>query len=386
MEPNSAFQKNVDGISKAHCLADGVSLFRQEVSEEIAREVILLKRVSEPPFDHMVGHVLALLAITVGVVMIFMDPGRLWDLLFVGLLLYSYNFLILLIPTTTPEKKGLSDRIDIDRRWREIRELTRHLISKRKRLAVEMGLTVFLGGMVPLALGFAVIFGIGLFFTLYFDFILPTIDHHIVNAVVTQILLIMLFYVLMFVLEPHAQGFTRIAGSLRSRFEKAQASGRMALTLMVMLIAAWVAVSTIVFVGAILLPGGTLLDIYDIEEGGSIDLQILLMVLIIQLIIMRHLQGISSRWMARNLLKDRIQKLKDRVLKQLDECMTMRDGLDDESNGRRLEPIKTEYCAIVIYDIVEQNFFGLASIFLVAPRLRYALDDTVLACLNRSMN
>lgn len=375
----------MDGIDKPHCLADEVSAFRQEVSEEIAREETLLKRVNEPPFNHKVGHALVLLAITVGVVMIFMDPERLWDWLFVGLLLYSYNFLILLIPTTTREKKGLSDRIDIDRRWKELKELTRHLISKRKRLAVEIGLTVFLGGMVPLASGFAVIFGIGLIFTMFFGFILPTIDQHIASAVVTQILLIMLFYVLMLVLEPHAQGFTRIAGSLRSRLGKAQASGLVALTLIVMLIAAWVAVSTIVFIGAILLPGGTLLNIYDAEEEGGIDLQILLIVLIIQLIIMRHLQGISSRWMARNLLKDRIEKLKNRVLKQLGEYMTMRDGLDDESNGSRLESIKTEYRAIVIYDVVEQNFFGLASIFLVAPRLRYALDDTVLACLNRSM-
>ena len=48
-----------------------------------------------------------------------------------------------------------------------------------------------------------------------------------------------------------------------------------------------------------------------------------------------------------------------------------------------LGAIKTKYCGLAIYDITEQNFFGYGSIFLVAPRLRYALDDAVLACANR---
>ena len=83
--------------------------------------------------------------------------------LIIAILLYSYNFLILLIPTTTqrirPEDKDLSPMIDKKRSWLAVR-----LLLKKRKLAIEIGLTVLLGGIVPLSLSFSIIFGLAMFF------------------------------------------------------------------------------------------------------------------------------------------------------------------------------------------------------------------------------
>ena len=92
----------------------------------------------------------------------------------------------------------------------QFKEIARHLIINRKGLALEMGLTVFLGGMVPLALSFTVIFGVGLAFAMDYGILSNAIDLAVTNAIIIQIVLILLFYVLLMFFAPHTQGMTKI--------------------------------------------------------------------------------------------------------------------------------------------------------------------------------
>jgi hypothetical protein len=143
-------------------------------------------------------------------------------------------------------------------------------------------------------------------------------------------------------------------------------------------------VCAILFFGAILLPGSTLIQLISEDDMPLIiDIPDLFTVLVVQLVIMRHFQGITSRWMASSLLRARIDEMKSEVLLPLNMYINGDEGGNGNEHTVDLEGIKAKYCGLVIYDITEQNFFGYGSIFLIAPRLRYALDDTVLACANQ---
>ena len=90
-------------------------------------------------------------------------------------------------------------------------------------------------------------------------------------------------------------------------------------------------VCTILFFGAILLPGNTLFEILSADELPiAIDIPDLLAVLVIQLVIMRHFQGMSSRWMALSILKARIEEMRKAVLEPLVRCI---DGGAEGSTG-----------------------------------------------------
>ncbi len=354
------------------------------MEEEIKREEGLIQRVEQRSKGQALGTVLACAFIIFGAALIYLNPSILLLWLIVGILLYSYNFVILLIPTTTVEKTKIKDRIDIEKLYVQFKDVASHLIFRRRRLAIEVGLTIFFGGMVPLALSFSIIFAIGLVYAIDFGFLSNTIGTQLAGNISTQIVLILLFYVLMLVLEPHAQGITRIARTIRTRLKEAHSRNKLEFALLSTVVAGLLIVCAVLFFGAILLPGSTLIELLSTEDLPLVvGLPDLIAVLVAQLVIMRHFQGISSRWMAMGLLKARIGELKSEVLEPLNRCIND-DGKNPEDEFiANLGELKAKYCSLAIYDVAEQNFFGYGSIFLVAPRLRYALDDSVLACASR---
>jgi hypothetical protein len=373
------------GEEGGYCSADELTAFRKEVEDEIKREEGLILKVKSRSKGQGLGTILACAFIVIAAVLIYLKPSVLLLWLVIGILLYSYNFVILLIPTTTVEKTKIKDRIDVEKLYGQFKEIAIHLIFKKRRLALEVGLTVFFGGMVPLALSFSVIFAIGLIYAINFGFLTNIIGMKLAGDIATQIVLILLFYALMLVVEPHAQGITRIAKAIRMKIKEARTKSRLEFTVFSILVAGLLLVCAILFFGAILLPGNTLFELLSADElPFAIDLPDLIIVLVSQLVIMRHFQGISSRWMALGILKARIEEMKRQVLGPLNRCINGDEKNPEGEYIADLGAIKTEYCGLAIYDITEQNFFGYGSIFLVAPRLRYALDDAVLACASRN--
>ena len=368
----------------SYCSADELTLFRSEVEEEIKREEKLVLKVEKRSEGQILSTAVACVFILIGSALIYLKPNVLLLWLVVGILLYSYNFIILLIPTTTVEKTKIKDRIDVGRLYIQFKEIASHLIFRRRRLAIEVGLTIFLGGMVPLALSFSIIFAIGLVYAINFGFLTNTIDMQLAGDIVTQIVLILLFYVLMLVLEPHAQGITRIARTIRARLKEAHSNNKLKFACLSILVGGLIVVCVVLFFGAILLPGNTLVELLSSDEVPFVvDIPDLFAVLFVQLMIMRHFQGMSSRWMAMSVLETRIEEMRNEVLAPLNRCINDDCKERNEEYIPDLGAIKAKYCGLAIYDIAEQNFFGYGSIFLVAPRFRYALDDAVLACASR---
>ena len=353
---------------------EGVAAFRDEVHAEISCEEEMLKKLQEPRTHDKYGHLLSFLLTSIIIVLIFMQNSIFIVWLIIAILLYSYNFLLMLIPTTTerirPDDKDIAPVINKEKRWLALR-----LLLTKKKLAIEIGLTILLGGLVPLSLSFSIIFGLALFFAVYFGFLAHIIAGQAVLLIVVQIAFIILFYLLMVFLEPQAQGITKLALSFKAKFDEAKIKGKKAYYLLVLSMISLITVAGVLVIGAMLLPGFILPSFFeDATLFPSVDISIIILVFVSQLVIMRHFQGIMSRWMAINLLKSRIKDLNKDVLGWL---AVLETAPNEEGIKASLKYLKKKYYSIVIYDIIQQDIFGYSPVDLVGPRLRSVLDEGV---------
>jgi len=353
--------------------------FRSEVKAEIASEDRLLHKVNQPHRGYTAGYIVAVVLLAIIVLIIFAQPDGILLWLIVAFILYSFNYIILFLPTT---RKGKNP--EACRRSYQVRDVltpVRLLLKQKRKLAIEIGLTMFLGGMVPLAVSFFIIFGIGLFFALYFGYITGAIDAKIAQSIVIQILLIIFFFIMMLILEPQSQGFSRIASSFRGRIRAARKRSRAAFVAVIALAGIIIAVVAILFIGAMLLTGGTLGQLISVE-GGIKDFLLLVLIIGIQIMVMRHFQAVSSRRMARALLVERLDTMKKDVLQPLEVLIArVKDRALDEKEKNILDELKRLFFSIATYDVVELNFYGYSPIYVVGPKVKYILDPRIITYL-----
>ena len=356
-------------------LGEDLSSFRQEVANEISSREGKLHKIQEHRTGGVLGHLVALGLISIIIFLIFQQYSVFILWLIIAILLYSYNFVILLVPTTTgiirPDDKDVAPIIIKERKWFAVR-----LLLKNRKLAIEIGLTVLLGGIVPLALSFSIIFGIAMFFVLYFGFFSHIIADQTTIFIVIQIALVLLFYIMMLIIEPQAQGFTRIARSFRQKLNAARSKGRTAYLVVILAMIVVISVVVVLVVGAMMLPGFLLPALFDdLKLFSIIDLPMIFLVFVSQLLIMRHFQVILSRRMAVKLLKERLDELNREVLAKLDDLDSVKEGDRKEA---RLEDLKRRFYSIAIYDLIGSDIFGHFPVYLVGLRLRYVLDEDVI--------
>lgn len=350
--------------------------FLNEVRTEIASEERMLQKVSRRRRGYGLGIAICVALLGGMVLVLLTQPDGILLWLIVAFVLYSFNYIILFLPTTRKlhDPEACHRSYDVG----EVLRNVRLLLKENRKLAIEVGLTMFLGGMVPLAASLFIIFGIGLFFALYFGFLTGTLDPHVAQTIVVQVLFIIFFFVMMLVLEPQSQGFSRIAIGFKDRIVEARERSRLAFVAIIGLAAIVVAIVAVLFIGAVLLTGTTLAELVSLEHSAA-DLLLFVLILAIQVVVMRHFQAVSSRRMARKLLEERLESLREDVLRPLEELvLRVNSGGQLEGDGERLEDLKRVYFSIATYGIVELNFFGHSPVYVVGPKVKYIMDPRVM--------
>lgn len=361
-------------------VSDDVLGFRDEVVKQREEETSLLGKLSEPVPQAKQGDAVVIFIIIISVALMLLIPITILIWLVVGILLYSYNFIILLLPTTVekfrPEETQALRKTGVKDTWPAIR-----LLLKKKFLAIEIGITLYLGGMVPLTVSFTIILGLGILMTIYYAFVAGGLELSFAFLVVVQLVFILGFYFFVALLAPQEQGVTRLAKTYKRRIEDArEGEGRSALKVY-LIVAAVILVGIVLVFGAILLPGITLVAILvQVDDWGWGSIVILIFVAWAQLVVMRHFQSASSRKIVMIILADRIRRMKEEVLDPLE---TWTDGgfcLDRAGFPQAFKTLRKNFYSIAVYDIIRLDLFGLSPVYLVGPRLRYVLNDKVLEC------
>lgn len=354
---------------------DSVIAFSEEARAELARQQDLLAMVKEERRRQWRGTIIPLLLLVLTGILIFQYPKALWSWFIASLVLYSWNFIFLLLPTT---RKGVKNNGDIVRqkRTREQRKLAYRRLLGKPKLTLEIIITLFLGRMVPLTIGFTLILGTGLFVLVGFLLTDYTAVAGLARLIIVQVVLIFVFYTLVNFLEPQSQGVSAIARSWAKRMGAAKLRGRTASFMVKSAAVAVLVTVAIIFIGALVLPGFTFLTLLtSLSEYGLWDLLLFVGIFIEQFWIMRSFQSVMSLRMANQMLNARIDKLEG-LVERANGIVDMTQ--EDLARCDALQAVTREFYSLMLYDIYRMDLFGRSPVYLVGPRKKYVFDEKVL--------
>lgn len=354
-------------------------ILRSQIQHEIDHG-LKLHRVLETPrkWDNISMVVSGLLLVLSIIIMfIWSSIPPLW--IIDTFILYSFNFFIFFIPISRhPGEKKVEKKSKQSKK--DIKGPLRYLLKKKRKFAIEVGATMFLVGMVPLAFSFFLLFGTGMAFTIYYGLLQDVYPMELTIGLIIQILIIMAYFVLVTIVSPQSQGFTKIARSFKYRILTAHSKGKPYYIWALAISSVIVVAISLIGIGAILLPGRTLDSIMAFfRSNGSIPIIVSLVILVSQFFIMRSSQSRRSRKMALALIEQEVKELRSECLAPLDALIEDARTRDlDHIDGAAYEALLYAYYPLAIYDVVETNIFGFSPVYLVVPKIDMLLDEEVL--------
>ncbi len=354
---------------------DSVLAFSEEARAELARQQDLLEMVKEERRHQWRGTIVPLLLMALTGVLIFHYPKALWSWFIASLVLYSWNFLFLLLPTTRKNVQNDGNVVKQKKTREQRKQAYRRLLGKPK-LTLEIIITLFLGRMVPLTIGFTLILGTGLFVLVSFLLTDYTAVAGLARLIIVQVVLIFVFYTLVNFLEPQSQGVSEIARSWARRMGAAKLRGRTASFIVKSAAVAVLVTVAVIFIGALVLPGYTFLTLVtSLNEYGIWDLLLFIVIFLEQFWTMRSFQSVMSLRMANQILNTRIDKLEG-LLERAERI----SGTTSEDLARcdALQSVTREFYSLMLYDIYRMDLFGRSPVYLVGPRKKYVFDEKVL--------
>jgi hypothetical protein len=353
--------------------------FRLQALKEIERERGIGEVAKAPQKGGLAGWFMALIFLAVALYLLLVNPVVFLLWLIVAFILRSFYWFSWFMPT-------IKDRAD--QREKEPLKLSRerlkgpvkYILKHKKMLGVEIGVTMLVTGMAPLAISNFILFGIGIALGIYYGLVMNLYDYGQTLSILFQMSIIMVTFVIMIFLRPHERGLVKTVRRIKGGYISAIGRGRFAAYLVLAMGGIVVALIGIIFVVSMFAPGGTWQAIWDkLQENGFRNLFLLVFVLITELVLLRHFQGISSKRMVVQYLRNRMHTIEETVVAPLDKAIsqakasgatTLADGVLDE--------VKTNYYSIVIYDVYEHNLFGFSRVFVVGPRVTLLLNEEAL--------
>jgi len=353
---------------------DSVLAFSEEARAELARQQDLRDLVKDERKKQWRGTIVPLLLLVMTGVLIFQYPKALWSWFIASLVLYSWNFIFLLLPTT---RKGVnSGNVVKQKKSKEQRRLAYRRLLGKPKLTIEIVITLFLGRMVPLTIGFTLILGLGLVVLVGFVLTDYTAVAGLANLIIIQVVLIFIFYTLVNFLEPQTQGVSEIARSWKKRMGAAKLKGRTASFIVKAAAVAVLATVAVIFIGALVIPGFTFLTLLtSLKDYGMWDVLLFFGIFAEQFWIMRSFQSVMSTRMAHNMLNTRIDKLEG-LVERANRISSMTE--EDLARCDALQAVTREFYSLMLYDVYRIDLFGRSPVYLVGPRKKYVFDEKVL--------
>ncbi|MEM0448848.1 MAG: hypothetical protein QW520_03385 [Methanomassiliicoccales archaeon] len=352
---------------------EGTESFEDLVKGEVERDQARLHKLKASQPIAKAGWGLVALFWFIGVLIIMLTEEGLLLWLVCAFLLYSFNFLILFLPTSRRK-----ERMEIPKLRGEVKRPVSYLLKCKKRLAVEVAAVLLLGGLYPLAHAFFLLFGTGLAFALYYVIIAGAYAMESAAVVIFQIVIILGYFGLILWLRPLERGVLRRAKDLKATMAKMRSSGRLASFLFLSSLSLMAAVVGLLAIGAILFTGISLKLVYQglTARQGEALFGIIVM-LSIQLLIMRQFQTVASHSTAQKFLEQRQSIVRQKVLMPL-ERMNPVDRGHAPLSTERMSDLKTAFYSAHLFDVFEHNFFGRWPVYVIGPRIKFLLDHDAL--------
>lgn len=200
-------------------------------------------------------------------------------------------------------------------------------------------------------------------------------DRFTFGMLLVQCFAIIVFYTGIWFVKPYSDEFLSYLLGLKVRAKKSYHTGFLTFFKYIMIIAVLAAVAGVVMLLALLLPGFTLGRI--LEGGSEEEFKIIffVIVLISQVILVRYIQGGSSRRIVENFLKLKLlflEKLRSKMYSIEPEGLSDDDGIDPEDSellfsaersALEMNLLRTDY----------HNFGGYFPVCLISPNTKMLL-------------
>ena len=248
------------------------------------------------------------------------------------------------------------------------------VVKKEKKFFAEFGWKLFFINCQPLAPGFIGIFLLSMIFggMLYFWNIF---DRFTFGMLLVQCFAIIVFYMGIWFVKPYSDEFLSYLLGLKVRAKKSYHTGFLTFFKYIMIIAVLAAVAGVVMLLALLLPGFTLGRI--LEDGSEEEFKIIFFVIVLvsQVILVRYIQGGSSRRIVENFLRLKLlflEKLRSKMSSIEPEGLNDDDEIDPEDSellisaersALEMNLLRTDY----------HNFGGYFPVCLISPNTKMLL-------------
>ena len=190
-----------------------------------------------------------------------------------------------------------------------------------------------------------------------------------------QCFAIIVFYTGIWFVKPYSDEFLSYLLGLKVRAKKSYQTGFLTFFKYIMIIAVLAAVAGVVMLLALLLPGFTLGRI--LEGGSEEEFKIIffVIVLISQVILVRYIQGGSSRRIVENFLKLKLlflEKLRSKMYSIEPEGLGDDDGIDPE-DSELLISVERSALEMNLLRTDYHNFGGYFPVCLISPNTKMLL-------------
>ncbi len=298
-------------------------------------------------------------------------------------ILYMVNPFILMIPTerskmSVPDTGVITDFIGL---LRDI-GITKDSRADQTKTIGKVLWDVFFINSQPLAIGFGLIYGIDILFSLYSGFVADSLEPGTAILITLQSMAIIIFYAAIWHIKPYHSRFSKsIVGMSQDARRKIRTGWRAGLRV-VLLVGALGALSGILIISAMLLPGMTLnnfLDSIDYSLGWSLLPTAL--IFLSQVVVARYLQGAYSKDLLLQIGDDKIRTLREHLLTRLDDLAAsiQRSGMADDGIATEIKAMSVTYLRLRVYKTEYHDLFGFFPVYLVVPDLQIILDRNTAA-------
>lgn len=345
---------------------------RSRLIDEMHQEIIDTDReVSEYSRTHGAGkyaHLLIFAAFILNVFLFMELPNFSLFWVVSSFLLLMFNPIILMLPT---EKSDLAfpsggDYGGFTDLLRDAASSAGTAVTRERKLYAETLWNLFFINCQPIAPGFILLFSVSIIlavvglFTEFFELRSGVI-------LIVQSLAIIAFYSGILKIKPYSPGFFSGVMGIRTDISRRMNQGIANGMKFILVLAFLAAISGVLLLGVLLLPGQTLSSVMRIEGFVALGPNAipLLLVFLSQLLVVRYFQGIYSRRLVLDLSKHNHGILKDTLLRDI-QALPETAGDDAE---KELENIGKAYQRLHMFKVDTQAFAGYFPVWMIVPNL-----------------
>jgi len=361
---------------------EDLQAFRKEAVQETEREQELFARLQKQIKGRTLAYVVMIVLVAISFIVILYRPFGFYIWLLIAFIVVCFAWLLFFLPTSSG-KRALKRKHRKASRG-EIGRSIRLIVKRRKRLLTEVWVNAFFYGNALSAFAVAIIFGVVILLALYSGFVVNDLPNDKMWIIIVQSLAMIAFHLGLYYYKPFAKGFFSIPVAFKGKVSKARSRNTLAVAGALMFIILVLAIFSFLIVLGMLLPGTTLSKIREFltENGGANTITIIL-VAIIEYVVFRHFQSVTSTRMANQVVSNHLETLNTKVLRPLDE-MVASSSAGKEVSAQDLQAVKANFYTVAVYRVDYHDYHGLVPIYFINPDMKYLMNEDVLVILEKA--